>query len=212
MQLSDLERDDLPRTVGKDGERQDHVHAERVGGRQASLLAHQDGIADRMLGGVLCHIRPLIDRDADNFESIFGMFALEAGEERDLAAAGLAPGGPEVHHEELAPIVREAVQDPVRRRQGDVGEGFGNPAAGRLGGRYGLRPRRRGRYPRQRLKGGLPRAPEVIDEKAAQGAQEEHTGERYGGDPAAGVGARGGAHEEASRAARVRAANASAFM
>jgi hypothetical protein len=62
----------------------------------------------------------MIQCNTDNFDTISGTFATQRLQHRDLPPARLAPGGPEIHEQQLPVILREPMQDPVRCGQGDI--------------------------------------------------------------------------------------------
>ena len=150
----------------------------------------------------------MIDGDADDFDTIFGMFALQMLQQRDLAPAGLAPGRPEIDHQELSAEALERRRRAVEGRQDDRGQHLGD-LAGRCAGRRGELCGRGGCGHRVQPRPLGTRR--VVDEETARRAQRHEARCEQG----AGEASRrrcGGAHEVGLTAARVRAAKASAFM
>ena len=138
VQFAHLESHDPPGGVGEDAEGQHGVHAEGADGGEFPLLADQHRIVDCPLGGVFAHRRRIVDRDAHHLQTRPPLaLVAERLEERDLAPAGLAPGGPEVEKERpslpLRQPVHEAVgagQCKVRTRSGMLRGAGGASAAG----------------------------------------------------------------------------------
>ena len=84
----------------------------------------------------LCHVFAMIDGDADYFKPIFSMFVLKSLQQGDFTPAGLAPGRPEIDHQELAAEGLERRGGPAEGGQDDRGQIFGD-LAGHGGGGSG---------------------------------------------------------------------------
>src|SRR5262249_22444914 len=95
-------------------------HAEGTHRGQTPLIPDQNRIIDSLRLGVLSYVIRIIDRNPDNFEAIWRMFATESLQEGDLTAAGLTPGCPEIDHQGAAFPVRETVHGAIGVRQPDL--------------------------------------------------------------------------------------------
>ena len=116
VQLAHLQRDDPAGGVGERTEGQDGIHPKGRDGLESSLLAHQHRIVHSAVPGILLSCIAKIDRNADNFEVICRTFAAQAFQERNFPAAGLAPAGPEIHHQRAALPIGEPVPRAVQPR------------------------------------------------------------------------------------------------
>jgi hypothetical protein len=218
MQLPDFQGDDAPGAVGEHREWQDRIHPEGIGRLQAPFLTDQQGVLEVVGLSILCHIIAMIKRNADDFEAIPCTFAPQALQQRDLAAARLAPGRPEVDDQEAAAEVTEAARAAVEPGQADRGQVFGNPALRdrRFRWRHAVRIGRRSRRGRRAIdcEDGPRRGGQVVGEKADRGSPGHQGDGRQGaGDASRRRGIERIAHElVALTAARVCAANSSAFM
>jgi len=73
----------------------------RGGGIECVLLANQQWIADFKSLGELQDLVAVIDGDADHAHTVAGPFGMQGFEQWNFAAAGRAPGGPEVDDQDL---------------------------------------------------------------------------------------------------------------
>jgi hypothetical protein len=156
--------------------------------------------------GVSCHVFAMIDGDTDYFKPIFSMFVLKSLQQGDFTPTGLAPGRPEIDYQELAAEGLERRGGPAEGGQNDRGQIFGDLAGHGGGGSCGgARRGPQGVRIHERTLGAC----RVVGEEAARRAQcHQARAEQSAGEAAR----RRGAHEVGLIAARVRAANASAFM
>ena len=125
MQLPYLERDDSTPGVHKDGEREYRFHSEGCRGFQATPLPQKDGIVHLHVVNVFRNGIAIIDGNSNDFEPVSSIFAADSLEKRDLSAAGLAPGSPEIHRQRPAPPVRKGVSDARQVRKRKVGRSLG---------------------------------------------------------------------------------------
>src|SRR4029077_2379668 len=127
---------------GEGTEGQDGIHSKGRDGLESSLLADQHRIVDSAVLGILPSRIANIDRNADNFELIYRTFAAQGLQERNFPAAGLAPAGPEIHHQRAALPVGEPMLRAVQ------------PGQCKLWQRLGDLTDRRGWYGRGLSRGG----------------------------------------------------------
>ena len=103
-----------------------HSHAKSLGSRQSVLLTDQK----RVLQGRFLHeledILAKIDRNSHNLGVLRLSLDSYLIEQRDLAPAGGAPSGPEIHHQRPPAKACELGGLAVAVRQGDVRERVGN--------------------------------------------------------------------------------------
>src|SRR5690242_17838089 len=122
MQLADLEGHDAPLAVGENRERENGVHAECRNGDQSVLFADQYRIIDAHFACVVLYRITEVNSDTDYFQTVRGAFMTQALQQRDLTAAGGAPGSPEVDEKGAALPLRQVVLDSVRIGQRDLGD------------------------------------------------------------------------------------------
>lgn len=120
VQLADLESHDSPLAVGKNREREDRVHPECTDRIQSILFADQHRIIDAHLACVVLHSIAEVDGDSDDFDSIRGPLVPQSLQQRDFAAAGGAPSGPEVDQQWPSLPLGKCVLHSVAISQGDV--------------------------------------------------------------------------------------------
>src|SRR5688572_4715749 len=103
VQLADVDGDDPAGRVHERGEGQAQgLDTESPGGIEAILLADQDGVVDRRRLEVTQHVFPKVDGDPDQGDLRPYAVFRKCIEHRYLAAAGGAPGRPEIDHLRLA--------------------------------------------------------------------------------------------------------------
>src|SRR5271154_6455818 len=103
MQFADKEGNHLAAAVGEYREWEyRRFDAERGGGIQGILLADEQRIADFEAISEFQHFVAIVHRDPYHGHVACGPFGMQGFEQRYFAAAGCAPGGPEVDDQGLA--------------------------------------------------------------------------------------------------------------
>ena len=122
VQLADLHGDDAALCVGEHREREHRIDTEGIGCGQPVLLADQQRIVEADLGSVLEDIFAEVDGDAEHLHAARAALIAQLAQQRDLAAAGGAPGRPEVDDERGVLEGRQLAQRPFGGCQREVGQ------------------------------------------------------------------------------------------
>ena len=97
-----------------------------LGDGDALLVAEQDRVIDAHRIHEVFGVLLGVDGDADDGEALVLVLLLQIDEGGDLAAAGRAPGGPEVDHQDLAVPFADMAQLALQILQAEVGADLGD--------------------------------------------------------------------------------------